>query len=162
MTDEEKEAYFQALGESFAELNPFSFDNFDVTVGPMEDFHGRFEVATWTVEDDTTEEFGTVYLDTYEGVSREDLIMMIQTDTFVHELAHAAQYRTHEYEDNREQDHDAEFGLKWAEVYNAVVTSERTWSAEEAFEYLGVTADKRESMVNKLAAALEGDTDGEE
>ena len=32
----------------------------------------------WTMEDGTTEEYGTIYLDTYEGVSREELILMLQ------------------------------------------------------------------------------------
>lgn len=155
MTDEEKEQYFTAQGESFAELHPFSFANFDVTLEPLENEHGKFDVAMWEDDDGSQEEWGTIYLDTYEGVSREDLIFMLQTEIFVHELAHAAQHRTVAHELEREQDHDAEFGIKYALAYNDIILSERTWTTEEAYEYLGITPERHEEIVSSLAATME-------
>tara|TARA_R110002126_G_scaffold24545_2_gene85250 strand:+ start:2718 stop:3200 length:483 start_codon:yes stop_codon:yes gene_type:complete len=155
MTNEEKEQYFTAQGESYAELHPFSFDNFDVTLEPLDKEHGKFDVEMWEDDDNELHEWGTIYLDTYEGVSREDLIFMLQSEIFVHELAHASQHRTIEYELEREQDHDAEFGIKYAVAYNDVILSERKWTKEEAFEYLGITPERHEEIVSSLAATME-------
>ncbi len=155
MTDEEKEQYFTARGESYAELHPFSFDNFDVTLEPLENEHGKFDVEMWQDDDGSLHEWGTIYLDTYEGVSREDLITMLQTEIFVHELAHASQHRTVEYELEREQDHDAEFGIKYAVAYNDVILSERKWTTQEAYDYLEITPEKHEEIVSALAATME-------
>jgi len=155
MTDDEKEKYFTAQGESYAELHPFSFANFDVTIEPLEKEHGRFDVAMRVDEDGELHEWGTIYLDTYEGVPREDLITLLQSEIFVHELAHASQHRTIEYEREREQDHDAEFGIKYAMAYNDVIRGERKWTKEEAFEYLGLTPEKHEELISSLAATLE-------
>ncbi len=155
MTDDEKEQYFTAQGESFAELHPFSFANFDVTLEPLENEHGKFDVAMWEDDDGSLHEWGTIYLDTYEGVSREDLIFMLQSEIFVHELAHASPHRTVAYELEREQDHDAEFGIKYALAYNDIILSERKWTTEEAYEYLGITPERHEEIVSSLAATME-------
>ena len=80
---------------------------------------------------------------------------MLQSEIFVHELAHASQHRTIEYELEREQDHDAEFGIKYALAYNDVILSERKWTKEEAFEYLGITPERHEEIVSSLAATME-------
>lgn len=160
MTNEEKEAHFQRLAESFAQLHPFTFDSIGVRVGPLGDeYHGRFDVQKWEMEDGTFEDEGTIYLDTYEGLSREELILLLQTEIFIHELGHAAQHRSHDYELEREQDHDAEWGIKYAAAYNDVTLDNKRWSAEEAFEYLGVTDEKREELVASLTAAIEKESD---
>jgi len=155
MTNEEKEQYFTAQGESYAELHPFSFDNFDVTLEPLDKEHGKFDVEMWEDDDHELHEWGTIYLDTYEGVSRDDLIFMLQSEIFVHELAHASQHRTIDYELEREQDHDAEFGIKYAVAYNDVILSERKWTKEEAYDYLGITPERHEEIVSSLAATME-------
>lgn len=154
MSDEEE--YFQIKANSFAELHPFSFDEIEVEIVDGLSNLGEFEVETWDT-DEGHKDFGVIRISSFEEFSREELIELLQRQIFVHELAHAAQYRSGDYELVREQDHDAEWGIKYAAAYNDVVAG--GMSAGDAYAYLGIDEETKERLIANLAAAMEEDSE---
>jgi len=144
------------MAESFGELHPYSFDEVEVQIMDDLDNLGEFEVETWDVEGDGELDFGMIRISSMAEFSREELVALLQRQIFVHELAHAAQYRSGRYEAEREQDHDAEWGIKFAAAYNDVVSSLQG----DAFEYLGIDENTKERLIQKLADAMGGEKNG--
>lgn len=145
----------QRMAESFGELHPFNFDEVEVEVVDGLGNLGEFEVETWDVEGEGEQDFGMIRISSMAEFSREELVTLLQRQIFVHELAHAAQYRSGRYEAEREQDHDAEWGIKLAAAYNDVVVG-----AKDAFEYLGIDENVKERLIQKLADAMGGEKNG--
>jgi hypothetical protein len=143
---------YQSMAESFGELHPYSFDEVEVEIVDGLENLGEFEVETWDVEGEGEKDFGMIRLSSFAEFSREELVLLLQRQILVHELAHAAQYRSEQYELEREQDHDAEWALKYAAAYTDVVIG--SMSGEAAFDYLGIDDETRERLIQLLADSM--------
>ena len=102
-----------------------------------------------------------VSLAQFEKMPREELESLLAMHVFIHEMAHALQFRTVEYEEERESDHDAEWGVKYSQVYEFLMESGATLSEEDRDAILGLTPDTKALIINNLAAAISRDMENE-
>ena len=58
-----------------------------------------------------------ISINSFESFSREELVEILQTQVLIHEYAHAVQWRPTKQEEDRESDHDSEFGIHYARIY---------------------------------------------
>ena len=114
------EEMFQAMADNLIELHPLQYV-VEVRMEPFseeEGAEGEFFVETYEATEpgevvDTTPKM-IIQMDPFEDATREELLEMIHVHLFIHEMGHALQFRNEEYEESREEDHDAEWGIKYA------------------------------------------------
>lgn len=154
--------YFTAMAESMSDLHPLPMP-LEVRMEPFtteESAEGEFYIETEEAQalyaGNTVEVNPTmvIQMDPFDDLTRDELLEMIHTHLFIHEMAHALQYRSDEYEEAREDHHDAEWGVKYAQTYNCVLSRFEDYSEDEQNDILGLTDEKRESIISQLAATL--------
>ncbi|HIK59896.1 MAG TPA: hypothetical protein EYF98_04310 [Planctomycetes bacterium] len=133
----------------------------EVKIGPADDgCQGTFH-PEWVEDKGMMRGLkGHIMIDDFSKLKKDELVEMLVTHVLIHELAHALQLRIWELQEDedgeckeRDTDHDAEFGLKFAEVYSHIMED----GLSEAYAKLGLTAEKREAIIASLTEAIEKD-----
>jgi len=104
---------------------------------------------------------GFINLADFTKFSKDELIELLWRQILIHELGHALQFRDWEMDDDKERDsdHDAEWGIQFARVYEHVQSEEI--SLEEAQAILGLTDERRDAIVQTLTKAIEKDLEND-
>ena len=156
--------YFQDLADILTTAFPVPMELEVRLDEPIGDDQGEFYIEGWEGADPGEEvpaDKMVVSLAQFEKMPREELESLLAMHVFIHEMAHALQFRTVEYEEEREGDHDAEWGVKFAQVYEFLMESGATLSEEDRDAILGLTPDTKALIINNLAAAISRDMENE-
>ena len=105
---------------------------------------------------------GFITIADFAKLPKDELIELLTEHILIHELAHALQFRHHEMDDEkqRDDDHDAEFGIHFARAYSQIMLND-AFSLEEAYAMCGLTEAQRAGIIGRLATALEKDNTNE-
>jgi len=108
---------------------------------------------------------GFIHIADFSKLKKDELVEMLTTHILIHELAHALQLRMWELQTDedgeykeRDVEHDAEWGLKMAEVYTTIMTNDNM-PLSEAEAIVGLTPERKEAIVAQLTQAIEKDMD---
>jgi len=153
--------FFQDLADRIVSAYPVEYE---LEIRDNEDIgedQGEFYIETWEGADEgevVPEDKMVICLSKFEDLTRDQLIDLLRLQVFIHEMAHALQFRGTEYEEVRDIDHDAEWGVKVASVYEFLMENGiEELSEEDRDAILGLTKESKELIISNLAAAISRD-----
>ena len=157
--------YYQELADRVVTAYPVGME-LEVRIGDIDDNNqGEFFIESWEGADPGEEVPApkmVIEMADLKDMSREEMEHLLTFQIFIHELGHALQYRSDEYEEEREGDHDAEWGVKYSQVYEFLMSpglNEPT--VEERDKILGLTKESKELIISNLADAISRDMENE-
>jgi len=149
--------FFQELADEITRLHPVPL-SLEVRLDEdCEGDQGQFYVEQWEDEEggETPADTMIVSTDQFEDWEKVDLVNMLRLHVFIHEMAHALQFRGMDFEEQREEDHDSEFGIKLAFVHRTVASALKVKAGQGFLDDIGLTTEARERIISTLADAIE-------